>query len=39
LGVSQKGKMFEISGISNPEKIEQDLVTTLRSHTKFNVLK
>jgi predicted HTH transcriptional regulator len=38
LGVSQQGKTFEITGVSNPEKMEQDFVTTLRSHTKFNVL-
>ncbi|MDR1120927.1 MAG: ATP-binding protein [Dysgonamonadaceae bacterium] len=38
LGVSQTGKAFEITGVSNPEKIEQDFVTTLRSRNKFNVL-
>jgi predicted HTH transcriptional regulator len=38
LGVSQNGKAFEITGVSNPEKIEQDFVTTLRSRNKFNVL-
>ena len=38
LGVSQNGKTFEITGVSNPEKIEQDLITTLRSRNKFNVL-
>jgi ATP-dependent DNA helicase RecG len=38
LGVAQKEKLFEITGIANPEKIEQDLVTTLRSRNKFNVL-
>jgi len=36
-GVSQKGKKFEIIGISNPEKIEQDFVNILRSRTKFNI--
>jgi predicted HTH transcriptional regulator len=38
LGVSQNGKIFEVTDISNPEKIEQDFVTTLRSRNKFNVL-
>ena len=37
-GVSQRGKKFEISGVSNPEKIEQDFVTVLRSLTKFNIM-
>jgi ATP-dependent DNA helicase RecG len=36
-GVSQQGKNFEILGVENPEKIEQDLITVLRSKTKFNV--
>jgi|GEM_PF-255839 len=38
LGISQKGKKFEISGLTNPEKIEQDFTTVLRSQNKFNVL-
>jgi ATP-dependent DNA helicase RecG len=38
LGVSQQGKTFEITGVSQPEKVEQDLVTALRSRNKFNVL-
>jgi ATP-dependent DNA helicase RecG len=37
-GVSQNGKKFEIIGLQNPEKIEQDLTTVLRSQNKFNVL-
>ena len=36
LGVTQKGKEFEITGIDNPEKFEQDFFGTLRSK-KFNV--
>ncbi len=36
LGVKQSGKKFEIEGVLNPEKIEQDFTTTLRSD-KFNV--
>jgi len=36
-GVSQKKKVFEIVGVENPEKIENDMLTTLRSKTKFNV--
>ena len=38
LGVAQKGKRFEIKGLTHPEKIEQDFTTVLRSRTKFNVL-
>ena len=38
LGVSQQGKKFEITGLTNPEKIEQDFTTVLRSKSKFNVL-
>lgn len=29
-GVSQKGKRFFVSGVNNPEKIEQDFTTSLR---------
>jgi len=36
LGAKQSGKKFEIVGVSDPEKIEQDFTTTLRSD-KFNV--
>jgi len=36
-GVSQKKKVFEIVGVEDPEKIENDMLTTLRSKTKFNV--
>ena len=36
LGVAQRGKTFEVTGVKNPEKLEQDMVTTLRSQTKFN---
>jgi len=38
LGVSQSGKKFEITGVANMEKLEQDLGNTLRSVSKFNVL-
>jgi ATP-dependent DNA helicase RecG len=38
LGVSQKGKSFEITGVTSPEKPEQDFTTVLRSKNKFNVL-
>lgn len=34
-GVKQKGDKFEIIGVNNPEKIEQDFTTTLRGD-KFN---
>jgi ATP-dependent DNA helicase RecG len=37
-GVGQYDRHFEISGLSNPEKIEQDFITVLRSKTKFNVV-
>ena len=37
-GVSQNGKKFEITGLTNPEKTEQDFTTVLRSQNKFNVL-
>ena len=36
LGVTEKDKGYEICGIENPEKIEQDFLNTLRG-TKFNV--
>ena len=38
LGVVQKGKKFEIQGVDNPEKMEQDLLSVLRSRSKFNVM-
>jgi len=37
LGVAQKGKNFEIQGVENPEKLEQDFTTAVRSKGKFNV--
>lgn len=36
LGVTEKGLNFEISGVKNAEKLEQDFLNTLRG-TKFNV--
>ena len=38
LGVSQKGNKFEIQGVDNADKLEQDFTTALRSKNKFNVL-
>jgi len=38
LGVSQNGKKFEVTGVTNMEKLEQDLGSTLRSRSKFNVI-
>jgi len=38
LGVSQNGKEFEVTGVANPEKIEQDFTNTLRSQNKFNII-
>ncbi|NEN22265.1 HTH domain-containing protein [Cryomorpha ignava] len=35
-GVKQIGRKFEIQGVRNPEKIEQDFLATLRSKQKFN---
>jgi ATP-dependent DNA helicase RecG len=35
-GVKQSGKHFEIKGVNNPEKIEQDFLNTLNGN-KFNV--
>ncbi|MCD6355473.1 MAG: putative DNA binding domain-containing protein [Prolixibacteraceae bacterium] len=35
-GVKQIGKKFEIQGVTNPEKIEQDFLNTIRGG-KFNV--
>lgn len=34
-GIKQQGKYFEITGVHNAEKIEQDFLTTIRSE-KFN---
>lgn len=36
-GVKQVGESFEIQGVTNPEKIEQDFLNTLRGD-KFNVI-
>lgn len=40
LGAKEKktgeGSEFIVSGVPNPEQMEQDIVTTLRSRTKFN---
>ena len=35
-GVKKEGKKYEIIGVKNPEKIEQDFTTILRSKQKFN---
>lgn len=35
-GVRKKGKIYEIQGVKNAEKIEQDFTTTLRNGQKFN---
>lgn len=34
---TDNGSEFVVNGVTNPEQIEQDIVTTLRSCTKFNV--
>lgn len=36
LGVVQKGQTMIVEGVDNPEKIEQDFSTVLRSGQKFN---
>ncbi len=36
LGIKQAGKKYEIKGVANPEKLEQDFINTLRGD-KFNV--
>jgi ATP-dependent DNA helicase RecG len=36
-GVKQVGQTFEVIELTNPEKIEQDFLATLRSAQKFNV--
>lgn len=38
LGVKQIGKKFEIQGVDNIEKLDNDFSTVLRGHEKFNVL-
>ncbi len=38
LGVGQKGKNFEITGVENPEKLEQDFVTALRRWVRIQRL-
>jgi ATP-dependent DNA helicase RecG len=38
LGVSQQGKKFEITGVEDMEKLEQNLGNTLRSRSKFNTI-
>jgi ATP-dependent DNA helicase RecG len=35
-GVAQRGKKFEIQGVENGEKVENDFLTTLRNKDKFN---
>ncbi len=37
-GVHQTGKNYSITGLTNPEKIEQDFNNTLRSKEKFNIM-
>ena len=36
-GVFQQKDEYTISGVKDPERIEQDFITTLRSNQKFNV--
>ena len=32
------GSVFTVTGVNNPEKMEQDFISTLRSKTKFNTV-
>ncbi len=42
LGVKEKkgenGNSYRVTGVENMEKMEQDIVTTLRSRSKFNTV-
>ncbi|MCL2440277.1 MAG: ATP-binding protein, partial [Treponema sp.] len=38
LGVKQNANNFEICGVENPSKIEQDFTNVLRNKNKFNVI-
>jgi predicted HTH transcriptional regulator len=38
LGISQKGKTYEITGVEELERLEQNFTTVLRSRNKFNAL-
>ena len=38
LGVRQEGKHFEIQGVDNAEKLEQDFISSLRNQSKYNTL-
>ncbi|MCK5176229.1 MAG: ATP-binding protein, partial [Candidatus Aenigmarchaeota archaeon] len=35
-GVKKTGAKYEITGVKNPEKIEQDFTCVLRNNSKFN---
>lgn len=37
LGIKQIGKEFQVKGVKNPEKLEQDFLNTLRGE-KFNAM-
>jgi ATP-dependent DNA helicase RecG len=37
-GIKQNGNKFEIQGLDNPEKIEQDLLSVLNGKEKFNTI-
>lgn len=38
LGVAQRKKRFEVKGVEEVEKLEQEFTTALRSRNKFNVV-
>ena len=38
LGASQHGKQFEITGVENADKLDNDFTGVLRSQTKFNAV-
>ena len=35
-GVKKSGKSYEIKGVKDPERIEQEFTTVLRGSSKFN---
>jgi ATP-dependent DNA helicase RecG len=37
LGVRQTGRIFEVTGMKNAEKIEQDFYAVIRGRQKFNI--
>jgi len=38
LGVRQEGRHFEVQGVDNAEKLEQDFISSLRNQSKYSTL-